>query len=348
MEKKEQGFITILYGLAVMLVIFGHSHPLHTEYPLVLHEITGFIYTFHMPLFFFIAGILVAYTADGRHTWKWWKKKAGKLLLPYVVLTLIAWVPKTILGAYMTDNMEFSGINVVRILMIPREGIWGHFWFIPVYLIISLVCAALYGYLSNTNIGSKILMGGVVVALGIILTLRPIPVKWFGISDFSVECVYTLWGMLCSKAIIREKEKVCKGLLAGIAFVISVAMYVMDGSNIENKIISLLMIYVVLVLSVQLSRFDMNIVKYMGRHAFTIYIYSWPIQAVIEFILAVLLKCPWYVLYPCMFAAGLGGPLMLYEFYIRFIPKNKFLDAMIGAKNERHVCQNASRTSEGE
>lgn len=142
--KEKLDFITVLYGLAVLLVLFGHSHPLHTNWPLYMQEATAFVYKFHMPLFFFIAGILIAYTANGRDIWSWWKKKATKLIIPYVILTFIAWIPKCILGSYMTDNMEVSLSNFVRILLIPREGIWGHFWFIPTYLIITLLCAYVY------------------------------------------------------------------------------------------------------------------------------------------------------------------------------------------------------------
>ena len=71
MDKREHvDFITILYGLAVLLVVFGHSHPLHTDYPAAVHAVISFIYQFHMPLYFFIAGILVAYTAEGRNIWQ--------------------------------------------------------------------------------------------------------------------------------------------------------------------------------------------------------------------------------------------------------------------------------------
>ncbi len=155
MKRKELDFITVLYGLAVLLVLFGHSHPLHADYPQWLEEVIGFIYVFHMPLFFFILGVLIAYTAEGRDIGKWWGKKAYGLIAPYLVLTLFAWLPKCILGAYMNDNMEISVHNLVRIILIPREGIWGHFWFIPVYLVLALVCAILYKHLTG-----KLQLGG--------------------------------------------------------------------------------------------------------------------------------------------------------------------------------------------
>ena len=130
MKKLE--FITILYGIAPILVILGHSHPLHCAYPWWLGQVTAFIYIFHMPLFFIIAGILLDYTSGKVSVIEWWLSKVKKLIVPYVALTAIAWMPKVMLGRYMNDNMEMSGLNFIKILLAPRAGIWGHFWFIPV------------------------------------------------------------------------------------------------------------------------------------------------------------------------------------------------------------------------
>ena len=46
--KEKLDFITVLYGLAVLLVLFGHSHPLHTNWPLYMQEATAFVYKFHI------------------------------------------------------------------------------------------------------------------------------------------------------------------------------------------------------------------------------------------------------------------------------------------------------------
>lgn len=156
--SEKLDYITILYGLAVILVIFGHSHPLHVEYPIFLEKIIGFIYLFHMPLFFFISGILVVYTDSNRNIYEWWMKKAGKLMFPYIFLTILAWGPKTILGSYMKDNMEVSISNFIRIIFIPRENVWGHFWYIPVYLILMLLAASAWKY--HKNRPNKIFLGG--------------------------------------------------------------------------------------------------------------------------------------------------------------------------------------------
>lgn len=89
-NRKNLPFITVIYGIAVILVVFGHSHPIHIAYPAFMNQIIKFIYTFHMPLFFLISGNLIVYTAEGRNIKWWWMKKVIKLGVPYVVLSAIA------------------------------------------------------------------------------------------------------------------------------------------------------------------------------------------------------------------------------------------------------------------
>lgn len=57
---KRYSWIDILYTMGIVLVVLGHSHPSDwTVYAgTFLEEVIKFIYSFHMPLFFFIAGFL--------------------------------------------------------------------------------------------------------------------------------------------------------------------------------------------------------------------------------------------------------------------------------------------------
>lgn len=140
-STKRLGFIDVMYGICTLLVIFGHSHPLHCDYPAALRRLTEFIYCFHMPCFFYIGGFLIRYTGEGRDVRAWWAKKCQRLLFPYIVLTLAAWAPKVVLSDMMNDKIEFSIESAIRVLLIPREGVWGHLWFVPTYLALALVGA---------------------------------------------------------------------------------------------------------------------------------------------------------------------------------------------------------------
>ena len=143
-----------------------------------------------------------------------------------------------------------------------------------------------------------------------------------------------------SRYIILNSSRICRWSVAAVAFIFAVSFSFFEKmlpiecfhSVLIKKIISILMIYVTLTLAVQLSKREKDIIKYIGEHAFTIYIYSWPIQAVTEMVAVIILKLEWYVVFICMFFAGLLGPCMIYEIYMKKDKKSQFLDQMIGVK----------------
>ena len=98
--------IDMLYALGTLLVILGHSHP--NDWSTFPGKWIEFIYTFHMPLFFLIAGYLFAYSDSMSRLgyFKWLKEKALRLLTPYVILTLVTFVPK-----YALENGGLSGLS---------------------------------------------------------------------------------------------------------------------------------------------------------------------------------------------------------------------------------------------
>lgn len=326
-------FITYLYGIATILVVFGHSHPLHGSYPNFLIEITNFIYTFHMPLFFLIAGMLIQRSSDNRDIWKWWIGKVKRLILPYVVLSLIAFVPKVLISSVISDDMTLSVANIIRILLVPRANVWGHFWFIPVYLVLSLIGALITKFVVKR---SKIAVGGVLF-VSIVLNLFPVNVSWLGIKDITEMLFYVVLGILLYVFIKKKTLSIFVIRISSIFVVVSVLLYVFFRNIYINKLICLLMLYAMISIAVWLQSYEIRFLSVVGNKAFTIFVYSWPIQAVLELLILVVLKLNWYISYPVMFVGGLIGPLVLYQLYYKLIrPHMKhtgFLDGMIGVRS---------------
>lgn len=65
---KRCSYIDNLYTIGTVLVLVGHSHSSDwsTFSGTIFEKIVIFIYTFHMPLFFFIAGFLFV----NSHSWE--------------------------------------------------------------------------------------------------------------------------------------------------------------------------------------------------------------------------------------------------------------------------------------
>ena len=86
MDKRDFS-IDIARGIACLLVIVGHVPTT----PSLLHT---WIYSFHMPLFFIISGIVLN-TNDSFPIFL--KKRVKSLLVPYFALNLCVWIIETII-----------------------------------------------------------------------------------------------------------------------------------------------------------------------------------------------------------------------------------------------------------
>ena len=89
-EVKERiDWIDTLRGLGMLFVVWGHSIPY--KYP-----VRKYIYSFHMPLFFFISGLTFG-DSDKLDYAEYIKKKFKSLIVPYIIINIICYVLSVIL-----------------------------------------------------------------------------------------------------------------------------------------------------------------------------------------------------------------------------------------------------------
>lgn len=122
--------VDVARGLGIALVVLGHN-------PLVLHGPTGepfrVIYSFHMPLFFFLSGTFF----NARRPW--WESALGRadaLLKPYAVTLLAFAFADLLLG-----GQEFW-MHLLRMAYATGEALqsgWVPLWFLPHLFVLSLV-----------------------------------------------------------------------------------------------------------------------------------------------------------------------------------------------------------------
>lgn len=82
LSPSRIGWLDTAKGLGILAVVFGHLEK-HGE-------ITRWIYSFHMPLFFFLAGIVQKQAAEGGRFRDFLAKKARSRLLLYLVFSAIS------------------------------------------------------------------------------------------------------------------------------------------------------------------------------------------------------------------------------------------------------------------
>lgn len=113
---KRLAYIDNLRAVCLALMIMGHAG-------LTLVE-KNVIYSFHMPVFFFLSGML--YHGTGPSAWRYIGRKAFRLLLPYCI-----WVLVFYFAAYIwKDAPAPKTLNYAFFYAIGIQGGGGALWFL--------------------------------------------------------------------------------------------------------------------------------------------------------------------------------------------------------------------------
>lgn len=135
MNTDRLHYLDIAKGIGILLIIFGHT--------LGSNSFRHILYAFHIPLFFFVSGMLFHHRSY-EHFITFLKKNSKGILLPYFViafLTLLLWyissdrvisvaeLQKQIFGIfYGSSKNSYLGFNVslwfLPVLFLTRVGFW--------------------------------------------------------------------------------------------------------------------------------------------------------------------------------------------------------------------------------
>lgn len=322
-----------------MLVILGHSIPLSWNVPSIIYNADVFVYTFHMPLFFFVSGYLFEKTnSANRYSFlSYLCKRSKKLMLPYFMLTLIGFIPKILTNNLFADESNISIKYFIECFLVPRNNVWGHFWFLPTLLIISAF-AFLFSKFKNSK--AKIGFFILVVFLFLLPTLPKLTdiTDWFAINDvIKFTCYYALGFIFANSSFEETVEKRSADKYLLILLPISIGLFFVDfGSVILNnalrEIIGILMIIFVLVISRLFDITDSKIGSFLTRKTYSMFILSWPFQSIVSLIFESKLKLAYYITMPVSFLVGIIGPIFVIisvDWFENKI-KNKIISSFIG------------------
>lgn len=326
---KKYPWMDVLYTIGITLVIIGHSHP--SDWSVfsgsIFEKLIIFIYTFHMPLFFFIAGFLFmnsnAIQKNGYE--KWIKEKCIRLLTPYVVLSVIALIPK-----YCLEHHAFITVKAfIEAICIPRIGVWGHFWFIPVLLLCYVIFGMWRVKVNKKNIDNMLRM---ITFISLIAYFIPASTQWLGINDLKSVCIYFCIGMwtkyLEQYGLEASKSFRWCGII--VSMIVAVVLNNFTKNSVSVFTESILMIFVCFQWAKIIN--NSKLATWISQNNFTIYIYSWMFQAGVMTISGIL-GVQWYFTSILMFLIGFIGPISLIYIYkkLRFI-HNRFFEIVLGMK----------------
>ncbi len=220
-EKKERlGYIDILKGIGIFFVVLGHTNRIEESW-------LQWIYSFHMVLFFLVAGYL--YGTERQKTDRvpvLWKKYAKNVLVPYFWFSLLA-ITWDAVGIFL-DPMQYSADGMKEKIedFFSLYGI-SVLWFLPAYFI------AVVSYrLLRTKIRylfSLILCIGM-AAVYVLISFVPdyVAGRELAVDVFCLKLAFAIWrGIFCmlfvalgegvSLLLQKLEDKKLLGFMLGVA-----------------------------------------------------------------------------------------------------------------------------------
>ena len=299
--KSKIGFIATARCIGILLVVFGHSFPFNVYIPPMLWKANDFIYKFHMPLFIFLSGWLMM--GNTRTAGVYIRRRGTRLLIPYFVLSIAAFLPKVLIQQFLNDTVEFSLWHLLETELVPRANVWGHFWYIPVIFILGCVGVVLQNILRRNPSA-----GWISLAAAYMLLFLPQATDWFALEDLRKNAFYFVLGMTAANWSHSFSALASHFWL--LAFPAAFVLFRMTGGVLADSLIACLMIAFIMHIGTMLKTGRFRLLSAIEQNSFTIFLLSWPAQAVVEVVCNRLLHLPALLTMAMMFTAGVCVPLI--------------------------------------
>ena len=196
-SPQRVSWVDLAKGVGIILIVLGHANrsidrTAGLDWTASLGALDTFLYSFHVPLFFILAGVSAALAR------RWWQNGLRSVVLgvavPYLLWSLIWIASKALLpGTLVNAPLDFSALW--QILWMPVD----HFWFLFHLIFIRLI------WLLAETLFSRAQQLGVLVVLVISsLGLGLMGEEWRPIGHFVDNTVFFGSGFLLLRPLIER------------------------------------------------------------------------------------------------------------------------------------------------
>lgn len=173
MSKNRIKWVDVLKFLGIFAIYLGHYGDKAGSFYL-------FVFEYHIPLFFFVAGFFTKY--DKAETiFQYIKKKFKEIMVPYLVFSVIYLI--ILIISNNNSNLEIRTCILDILTGIRNHSFVGSLWFLP----------CLFCMLSITKIVSIIFKNNKIYYL--LLSLLFIIVTYFIFPQFKIEIPSMIWNI---------------------------------------------------------------------------------------------------------------------------------------------------------
>jgi fucose 4-O-acetylase-like acetyltransferase len=337
--SKRIEYLDIARGIGILLVVLGHND--FEAISVFVHQV---IYSFHIPLFFFLSGYFINTSIP---FFDFFKKRFSSLLKPYFFIIFLIY--------FTSVSFEKMGFNTAITRIVKSLYGTGHYidwvqlWFLPELFVVSLYAflfITLVSKLQQRWIRWGILLATLALSLPFLKTFYPFPISIFGKEyelyglPFGLDLVFLSGFFFILGNEVRQVtvDKTFDNLFillgTGIGLIVLNLLFPYEidfnirqyESFLVNTTEAILGILFILALSRQIelrSTRLASVFKYLGNISLIILLFHVPVQAFWgEKVMNVTDNFPLSILVG--FIMGVLGPILIYELFIRFNPVASF------------------------
>lgn len=314
---QQNPIISVLQIFGIFLVVIGHSFY-GCQNNIFIYT---WIYSFHMPLFMFISGYLFKYTLKLKNISlsamslhkrnEFIKKKIKRLLVPYIVISTLAFFPKALMNKFAIRPIDISFNSFINMLIYPWDNVIIFFWFLPTLFIIFCIVT----YICYQNIHqSYVFVIPILILLHLFNPLKDI--HFLNISGVISYMIYFISGYyFCQQNI----ETVLKHPIITTCITLAISIFLINLPNFLGK--DLLMAFNGILMSISIGQ---SYVKYNCHFfdsffgaSFAIYLFSWFPQVLAQQVFLSLTHAPWQIATVLAIISGIYIPLWIYKWIIK-------------------------------
>ncbi len=194
--NERIAFVDGLFVFAMILVVVGHSGLAPDFHKTYLYK---WIYSFHMPIFFWLSGYLLNLHKGKVHEsyFCFLKKKASRLLIPLITLTTLVYYPKVLLSEFAVRPAEGSFKGFINAFLYPVENPIQPLWFLTVLFIIYAV-GYWIRYFCKSSMCRLAMTFVLSLALEFVIVNLKLDLKFLYISQVFYQMPFFILGMMMS------------------------------------------------------------------------------------------------------------------------------------------------------
>ena len=324
-----------MQAFGIILVVAGHS-TYQLQQSGHMPAVRQWIYSFHMPLFFFISGYLLKYSNTrkgiqlsdmpvfGKNGFI--TGKVRRLLVPYVIISSVAFIPKTMMSAIALRPVDMSVWSYLGMLLYPHTNVIGYFWFLPPLFLI--FCFTLLAAKTKVNINDSLL----IVCLIAVSIVNP-GTGFLGLDSALYNAVFFAAGYMFRKHMLETVVGRHSATAAAVTFTVSVALMYAPDTGIRYLLTSFNGILMSVALAHLYVAGRMRFLDHLDGASYTIYLLSWfPQVASQQILMSLVPGITWHVTPVLAFFSGLYVPLAVHRWVRKQCdkPSCRWIAAMLG------------------